>query len=80
MHRKADVKCAIKIIRKDQIDKHAVLKKLMINELLILEETSHPGIMRVYELLNDDKFYYVVSEFIRYGQLLDFIIERSKSP
>ena len=46
----------------------------MKNELLILEETSHPNIMRIYELLNDDKFYFVVSEFIRYGELYDFIV------
>ena len=46
----------------------------MKNELLILEETSHPNIMRIYELLSDDKFYFVVSEFIRYGELYDFIV------
>jgi len=39
----------------------------MKNELLILEETSHPSIMRIYELLDDDKFYFIVSEFIRHG-------------
>jgi len=51
----------------------------MKNELLILEETSHPSIMRIYELLNDDKFYFVVSEFIRYGELYDFVVGRSNS-
>jgi calcium-dependent protein kinase len=52
----------------------------MRNELQILEETSHPNIMRVYELLHDDKFYFIVSEFIRHGELYDMILERSKSP
>lgn len=46
----------------------------MRNELKVLEETQHPNIMRIYELLQDDKFYFVVSEFIRYGELYDFII------
>jgi calcium-dependent protein kinase len=49
----------------------------MKNELTILEDTSHPNIMRIYELLQDDKFYFIVSEFIRYGELYDFIIQRS---
>ena len=79
LHRQANVKCAIKIVRKDKLSGHEILEDLMKNELLILEETSHPNIMRIYELLNDDKFYFVVSEFIRYGELYDFIVERSNS-
>ena len=51
----------------------------MKNELLILEETSHPSIMRIYELLDDDKFYFIVSEFIRHGQLYDFVVDKGKS-
>lgn len=50
------------------------MTELMQNELQILEETSHPNIMRVYELLHDEKFYFVVSEFIRYGELYDYIV------
>lgn len=35
--------------------------------------------MRIYELLEDDNFYFIVSEFIRHGELYDYICERSKS-
>lgn len=35
--------------------------------------------MQIYELLEDDKFFFVVSEFIRYGELYEFIVERSNS-
>ena len=49
----------------------------MRNELKILEDISHPNVMRIYELLQDENFYFVVSEFIRYGELYDFIIHRS---
>ena len=79
LHRQAEVKCAIKIIRKDKINDHEILKKLMSDELKILEATAHPNIMRIYELLHDDKFYFVVSEFIRYGELYEFIVTRSQS-
>ena len=47
----------------------------MKNELQILEETSHPNIVRIYELLHDDKFYFIVSEYIKYGELYDFIVK-----
>ena len=51
----------------------------MDNELLLLEETSHPHIMRIYELLHDDKFYFIISEYIRYGELYDYVVERGNS-
>ena len=35
--------------------------------------------MRIYEILDDEKFYYIVSEFIRYGELYDYIVQRSES-
>lgn len=80
MHRSADIKCAVKIIRKDKINEHQILIELMKNELQILEGTSHPNIMRVYELLHDDKFYFIISEFVKHGELYDYILTRSKSP
>jgi serine/threonine protein kinase len=76
MHRQANIKCAIKIIKKEKINEHKILKALMQNELLVLEETSHPNIMRIYELLHDDKFYFIISEFVRCGELYDFVVQR----
>ena len=51
----------------------------MANELQVLEETSHPNIMRIYELLHDDKFYFVISEYVKHGELYDFIVSRANS-
>ena len=48
-------------------------------ELKILEETTHPYIMRIYELLEDEIKYYIVSEYIRHGELYDFVQERCNS-
>jgi calcium-dependent protein kinase len=45
----------------------------------VLEDASHPHIMRIYELLHDDKFYFIVSEYIRGGELYDFIVQRANS-
>ena len=48
----------------------------MQNELLVLEETSHPNIMRIYELLHDDTFFFIVSEYVKNGELYDFVVKR----
>lgn len=52
------------------------MQNLMHNELEVLETTAHPNIVRIYELLHDNKFYFIVSEFIRYGELYDFIVKK----
>ena len=75
-HRQANIKCAIKIIKKSKLNEKKRLKELMIQELEILEDVSHPNIMRIYELLHDDKSYYIVSEFLKYGELYEYINAR----
>ena len=51
----------------------------MQSELKILEDTSHPNIMRIYELLHDDNFFFVISELFRGGELFDFIVKRTQT-
>lgn len=51
----------------------------MKQEFLVLEGTTHPYVMRIYELLEDDDFYFIVSEYIRHGELYEFIQRRSNS-
>ena len=49
---------------------------LMMNELSVLETVSHPNIMRIIELLHDDGYYFIVSEYMKHGELYEFIVER----
>ena len=46
------------------------------NELAALEETVHPHITRVFELMEDDRCYYIIMELVSGGNLFDMI--RSK--
>ena len=48
---------------------------LMKEELSVLQSIDHINIMRVIQILEDDKNYYVVSEFLRGGELFDRIIK-----
>ena len=55
---------AIKIISKDLIEKTKKPLHLIFGDFSVLEETNHPNIMHIYELLHDDAYYYIVSEYI----------------
>ena len=73
-HIKGGFTCAVKMIDKAKLKSNEVYFELMMNELQVLQETSHPHIMSIFELLEDDENYYVVSEFIRGGELFDRIV------
>ena len=42
---------------------------LLQNELSILGEKSHPNIIRIIDLLEDNLNYYIVSEVVKGGEL-----------
>lgn len=44
------------------------------NELSILSENSHPRIMRIIELVEDQDHFYIVSEALKGGELFDRLI------
>lgn len=65
-----DNKFAIKIMRKGHIDSNKIYKTLLENELGILRELNHPKCMKIFDLYEDDKYYFVVGEFIRGGSVM----------
>ena len=54
---------------KKMIEKQKIYVKLLKNELTILGEKSHPNIIRIIDLIEDDDNYYVVSELVKGGEL-----------
>jgi serine/threonine protein kinase len=74
--RNPKIDCAIKVINKRMVNKNKVLKLLVENELQILQKTSHPKIVRTFEMLHDSKYFYIVMEFVKFGQLDDFLVSR----
>lgn len=52
------------------------MNNLMMNELKVLEKVSHPNVLNIYELLHDDNYYFIVSEYMKHGELYNFIVER----
>ena len=77
-HRKTNMPCAIKTIKKIDLAKADVYEELNKNELEILEAIQHPNITRVFELMEDSKNYYIVMELITGGNLLEKIGQMEK--
>ena len=69
-HRKTGVPCAIKIIRKENLQKHEIYEQLNQQEFEVLEETQHPHITRIFELCEDSRQFYIVAELVTGGDLL----------
>lgn len=78
LHIKAQTRVAIKQINKSTLAAHKIYQQLMKQELMVLEELDHPHVVRVIELLESDKEYFVVMELMPDGNLLDFINGLSK--
>lgn len=70
MHNRSKMPCAIKIIRKTKLKQSSIYWKLNKNEFEVLEETPHPHITRVFELMEDSQNFYIVCELMTGGDLM----------
>ena len=68
---------AVKILTKAKMsaDEHTSLK----NEFNNLKNLDHPNILKMYELYEDDKRYYIVTEKCDGGELFDNLMDRGGS-
>ena len=71
VHKMTKQKRAIKILKKSKIDNEELRK-----EVDILSKLSHPNIMQIYEVYNDETNFYIVSELCAGGELFDTIEEK----
>ena len=68
-HRESRKVFAIKIMQKRAIEKQQIYITLLKNELTILGEKSHPNIIRIVDLVEDNDNYYIISEVVKGGEL-----------
>ena len=67
---------AIKKINKESLERNPMLPDLMVSELAVLKTCSHPNIMNVTEILEDNENFYIVTELLEGGELFDRIIDQ----
>lgn len=67
---------AVKIMEKDHIT--PTERTRLRYEIDILKNLTHPNILKLYEVFEDKKHIYLVTEFCQGGELFDEIISRGK--
>lgn len=67
---------AMKEIPKTNLDQNTSAK--MIEEIDILKDLDHPNIMRIFEVIETTKFYYVITELLSGGELFDKLIKHKR--
>ena len=61
---------AIKVMNKAKLQDHI---EAIFEEVAILTKLDHPNIVKYYETYNDEKYIYLVMEYIGGGELFDKI-------
>lgn len=66
-------KFAVKIVNKGVIKDDI---KLLKREIDIMKKVSHPNILHLYEIFEDDEHVYIVMELINGSELFDRIVDK----
>merc|ERR1711934_570345 len=67
---------AIKVIAKRKLTEED--KVGLQNEIDILKQVDHPNIVKLYDIYEDDKYFFLVMELMTGGELFDQILTKEK--
>ena len=70
---------AVKIIKKDKLQKIDANLTLLANELKIMLQMDHPNIIRLYEVYEDPKYFYFVMEFMKGNTLFATLLSEDNN-
>ena len=70
-------KVAIKILDKLKLIEEEGIERVL-REIKISSELNHPNIIRIYKILEDDKYYLVVMEYCEEGELFNYIVKKDR--
>jgi len=70
---------ALKVIKKSKVKGDKEFEELMMQEIQTLEMLDHPHIVRVHEILEDDKNIYMALELIEHGNLLEVLSQMQEN-
>ena len=75
-HRSTHERRAVKEIEKKRAEKLGGSQSRFISEVEIISRLDHPNIIKIYEMYEDSKRYYIVSELCTGGELFDYITSK----
>ncbi|KAJ7269733.1 kinase-like domain-containing protein [Mycena rebaudengoi] len=73
LHTQFGHEVAVKLIRRSTVDNHAKMSKIE-REVRILDMLRHPNIVRLYDVVETDKFFGIVLQYASGGELFDHIL------
>ena len=71
-HKLSDKKVAIKVSEKTNI-RSMVAQERIFEEANLLATLNHPNVIKLYELFENEKFYFFVTEFLELGDLMSIL-------
>ncbi|KAJ0412562.1 hypothetical protein ATCC90586_006929 [Pythium insidiosum] len=74
IHKPSGQKYAIKCIKREGLTAEDI--EALTTEVAILKQMNHPNIMILHDFFQEDKFYFLVTEFMEGGELFDRIVEK----
>jgi calcium-dependent protein kinase len=63
----------MKIIKKDKCDESYLTT--LTNEIKIMKQLDHPNIVKLYEIYQDSRNIYLITEYLEGGELFDLILK-----
>jgi calcium-dependent protein kinase len=75
-HRNTHERRAVKEIEKNRAEKLGGSQSRFISEVEIISRLDHPNIIKLYEMFEDTKRYYLVSELCTGGELFDYVTSK----
>uniref|UniRef100_A0A915D956 non-specific serine/threonine protein kinase n=1 Tax=Ditylenchus dipsaci TaxID=166011 RepID=A0A915D956_9BILA len=75
-HEVANTKVAMKIVDRRTLDAENLVK--IEREVEILQNLSHPSVVKLYEVIRTEKHIYIITEYISNGELFDMLMDKGR--
>ena len=69
---------AIKCLPREELESSEKRKNMLLNEYYILKEIDHIHVIKIFELWQDDVYYYIITEYLEGNELYKRISARQK--
>ena len=74
------VQVAVKVISKKKAKEDAYVRRNLRREARVMQQLRHSNIIQLYEVIETDNSYYLVTELCRGGGLMDHICSKRHLP
>lgn len=69
---------AVKWLPREELESSEKRKNMLLNEYYILKQIDHSHIIKIFELWQDEVYYYIITEYLEGGEIYKTISKRKK--